>query len=94
MLRGRIISARVLLLRRRGSRTIGCSVWSVMRPATWDMLYCVLSCVLQSDALVVAVVCRVVDWWREDWRCWLIGRKLTVGRSRVDGIALHAGLRA
>lgn len=68
MLRGRIISARVLLLRRRGSRTIGCSVWSVMRPATRDMLYRVLSCVLQSDALVVAIVCRVVNRWWEDWR--------------------------
>lgn len=71
ILRGRIISAHVLLVRRRDPRTIGCSVWSVVRPAARDMLYRVLPRVLQPDALVVAVVRRVVDWWREDW-CSLV----------------------
>jgi len=73
VLRGRIISARMLLVRRRGSRAIGCCVWSVMRPAAGHMLYRVLPRVFQSDALVVAVVCWVMGWRREDWGCCLIG---------------------
>ena len=94
MVRRRIISSRVLVVRRRGPRAIGCCVWSVVRPAAGDMFYRVLPRVFQSDALVVAVVCRVVDWWRKGWWRCLIRRKLTVVRSRVNGITFHAGLRA
>lgn len=72
MLRWRIISARVLPVRRRGSYAIGCRVWSVVRSATRDMLYRVSSRVLQSDALVIAVVCRVVGWLRKGGRGRLI----------------------
>ena len=90
----RIISARVLVMRRRGPCAIGCCAWSVVRPAAGDMFYRVLPHAFQSDALVVVVVCRVVDWWRKDWWRCLIRRKLTVVRSRVDGITFRAGLRA
>ena len=72
MLRRGVVSAGVLFVGRRGSRAIGCSVWSVVRPAARDMLYCVFSRVFQSDALAVAVVCRVVGWERGKWRGCLI----------------------
>lgn len=93
VVRGRIISARVLFVRRCGPSTVGCCMWSVMGPATRDVFYRVSSCVLQSDALVIAVVSRVMDWRRRDLLCSLIGRKLIVVRPRVDGVTFHAGLR-
>ena len=72
MVRGRVVSAGVMLVRRRGPRAIGCCVWPVVRPAAGDMLYRVFSGVFQSDALAVVVVCRVVDWRRKKWRDCLI----------------------
>jgi hypothetical protein len=71
VLGGRIISARVLTVRRRSSCTVVCRVWSVMRSATRNMLYRVFSRMLQPDALVVTVVRRIMDW--RNLLCCLIG---------------------
>jgi len=65
----RIISAGVVLVRRRSSCAIACRVWPVVRPATRNMFYRVFPRVLQSDALAVVVVCGVMDWWGRDWCC-------------------------
>lgn len=45
---------------------------SVVRSAAGDMLYRVFSRVFQSDAMVIAVVRRVVGGRREDGGCGLI----------------------
>lgn len=67
VMRGRIVSARVLLV-----YAVGCRVWSVVRSATWDVLYRVSSCVFQSDTLVIVVVCRIMGWRRNGWRYRLV----------------------
>ena len=73
MFERRIMSARVLSLRRSGSRTVGRCVGSVMGSTARDVFYSIFSRILQFDALAIAVIRWVVGWWRRNLVCCLIG---------------------